>query len=72
MISTAQTARKPHHCLGGYCRVIQPGERYWRHTATPNDGDLGNEGWWHSVECADCATRYGRPIPSAAHTEEQG
>lgn len=56
----ARTARKPHICTGGYCRTIQPGERYLRHTCSPNDPDVGNTGWCDSRECADCAMRYGR------------
>lgn len=55
----ARRARKAHDCAD--CRrEIEPGEIYLRHVATPDDPDLGNEGWWHIIECADCATRYGR------------
>lgn len=52
-------ARKAHRCdsCGG---VIREGERYYRWTGT------GDE--WTGVarmkECANCAERYGRPVPA--------
>jgi hypothetical protein len=35
---------------------IEPGERYQRHAATPNDNDLGNTGWWVLNLCQTCMT----------------
>ena len=44
---------------------IHPGDQYLAHVAHPDDGDLGNETWWHADECRSCATRYDRwPIPN--------
>lgn len=54
--TVARKARKVHDCAD--CRrEIRIGEIYLRHVAAPDDGDLGNEGWWHIVECRDCAAR---------------
>ncbi|MFJ8815455.1 hypothetical protein [Amycolatopsis thermoflava] len=57
--ATAHRARKERRCSD--CRrTIAVGEVYVRHVASPNDPDVGNEGWWRLNECADCARRCGR------------
>lgn len=53
-------ARKGHRC-GSCAGRIHPGERYHRWTGT---GDLW-DGIARLAECAECAARYGRPVPPA-------
>lgn len=52
----ARKVRRCESCLS----VIRPGDEYLEHVASPHHGDLDNEHWWRTWECADCATRYGR------------
>lgn len=56
--TTPRTARKAHRCECG--ARVAPGDRYLLHVISPHHDDIGNEGWWRAVECADCTTRYGR------------
>lgn len=58
--TTERAARTRHVCGCGL--VIEPGDYYLEHVASPNQGDLGNMGWWRIRECGDCAERYGRPV----------
>lgn len=58
------TARKPY-CCGRCGGLIQRGERYLRHSASPG-GEMGLLGWAHERECAGCAEKFGRPVDSAA------
>jgi len=63
--TTPRTARRAHPCQhrGSYplanCR-IQPGDRYLELVASPEHGDLGNQGWWRMAECAVHAEFHGR------------
>lgn len=62
VLTSKRTARKAHKCdrCGG---VIQPGETYKVHAATPRDGDLGNDVWWTSKEHIDLQICYGETTP---------
>lgn len=63
--TTPRIARKPHPCTyrGSYpfahCQ-IRPGDRYLEIVASPEHGDLGNQGWWRMAECDVHAEFYGR------------
>lgn len=52
-------ARKGHRC-GSCAGRIHPGERYYRWTGTGDEWD----GIGHMKECASCAARYCRPVPT--------
>jgi hypothetical protein len=59
-------ARKRHRCGGIPCgKAIEPGTRYCRSVVTPNDGDIGNTGWWTIRLCPPCAAYYRTPVPEA-------
>lgn len=66
---TFPAARKTHRCDGrrwdDCAMTIPTGVRYCRSVVTPNDGDVGNVGWWMARLCPSCATYYGCPIPEA-------
>ena len=63
MIRTVEReARTRHFCDCGI--VIEPGDYYLDHVASPHHGDLANEKWWRIRECRDCAERYGRALQS--------
>jgi len=50
---------------GGVCawgHVIEPGQRYRRHSVTPGDPDVNNTSWAHGLECVACAEAHGRPL----------
>jgi hypothetical protein len=63
-------ARKRHRCDGrrwGDCTyTIAIGVRYCRSVVTPNDGDIGNVGWWLARLCPPCAGHYRTPVPEMA------
>lgn len=62
--SSTRRARKPHQCercLG----AIEPGALYLESVASPGHDDLDNQTWWRLAECADCATRCGRPLQAS-------
>lgn len=61
--AVARRARKQHRCLGGYGRVIKPGEIYIQHTEFPGGDAEYATSAGHPVrleECRDCAEQYGR------------
>lgn len=63
--TTSRIARKSHPCTYrgsypfGHCQ-IKPGDRYLEVVASPEHGDLGNQGWWRMAECGVHAEFYGR------------
>lgn len=62
--TTERTSRKRRSC--GCGNVIQPGDRYVEHVASPGHEDLDNTRWWRLPECEECAIRYGRLAAEAA------
>lgn len=56
-LASAVTARRRHRCDGHLAldrHDIEPGEKYVR-AALPPHSELGNETWWSSKLCLDCA-----------------
>lgn len=71
--TTVRRAAKDRPCGSYPCRrTIRRGELYNEHVIAPGS-DAGNERWWRSTECGDCATQAGRPPvkPGGALTLEQ-
>ena len=71
MITKRRVARKAHRCDSCTKPNIQPGHVYLVHTIFPNDDVSGWDTPQRSIECADCAGRYGREHELGRIPDEQ-
>ena len=69
-----RVGRKRRRCDGHMAdpHWIEPGELVTWSALPPDHPDIGNDRWWHSVFCADCApTATTNPAPTAGRDESE-